>query len=266
MKKNNLTEDAATVSRLEIRYSNFRNSARLPKRLAHRASAPLLLYPHSRWESAKVKLLVVGQETLRWRFEPAKLGTEGEAIRTFKEFSAATDGVTSMWDLYRWYSLGRQDSTMNSPFWRGFRTLDAAVNTEPDSAMWTNLFKVNVNGSVMRNCTRAEIDKIQKAQNGLLRHEIDVLSPDVIVFFTGPKYDSALRAEFADVEFAPFDRGQNSALPLSSLALLRAPGLPAKTVRTYHPEYLQRSRQLSLLSEIADWAKVKSATVRSSSF
>ena len=118
---------------------------------------------------------------------------------------AAKDGVSTMFSLYRWYGLGRRNPKLNSPFWRGFRALDAAVNTRLDSALWTNLFKVNVGGSVMRNCTKAEITRLHKVQEGLLWHEVEVLKPDIVVFFTGPDYDPALRAEFHDVEFQPFE-------------------------------------------------------------
>jgi hypothetical protein len=163
-----------------------------------------------------------------------------------------------MWSLYRSYDLGRRYPKMNSPFWRGFRALDTALNSEADSALWTNVFKVNVNGSVLRNCTATEVAKIQKAQQGLLRHEIEALNPDVVVFFTGPKYDPAIRAEFPDVVFHSFERPGQSTFPPSSLAILRSSGLPCKTVRSYHPEYLQRSRQLGLISVVAEWASAAS--------
>jgi hypothetical protein len=243
------------TERLAIRYRDFQALGRLPRGLSGRASAPLLISPHERWAASQIKLLVVGQETLRWQYEPEEFDPEAAVIKSFREFSTAKNGVAAMLELYRRYELGRQHPKLNSPFWRGFRALDTALNPAVDSALWTNLFKVNVNGSVMRNCTRAEIAAIQKAQQGLLRHEIDVLKPDVVVFFTGPRYDSAIRAEFPDVEFLPFDEIPASCASLSSLALIRASGLPAKTVRSYHPEYLQRSRQLGSISVIAEWAK-----------
>jgi hypothetical protein len=253
-----MQQDCATevtiFERLETRYRNFKDTAKLPKRLSRRASAPLLIYPHAKWEPSKIKLLIVGQETLRWQYDPAEVGVPGQAIKNFNDFSSAADGVRSMWRLYDWHRLGRQYPKLNSPFWRGFRALDAAINPEGDSALWTNLFKVNVSGSVLRNCTRAEVAKILKAQQGLLQDEVSVLKPDVIVFFTGPRYDSALRSEFPDVEFRPFDGAGKFVYPLSSLALLSGSGLPVKVIRSYHPEYLQRSRQLSLISKIAKWA------------
>ena len=240
---------------LEGHYRAFKDAARLPRSLSRRASAPLLVYSHHRWESSKIKLLVVGQETLRWQYEPECSVAGGEAIKSFSDFCRAADGVTAMRSRYRSYGLGRQYPKMNSPFWRGFRALDAALNPEVDSALWTNVFKVNVSGSVVKNCTRAEIAKLQKAQRGLLRHEVAVLKPDVVVFFTGPRYDSAIREEFPDVEFRQFDGNQEPAIPLSHLSLLRSSGLPFKAVRSYHPEYLQRSRQWGVISLIAQWAR-----------
>lgn len=248
-------EMCPVTEQLEAHYRRFHASARLPSALSRRASAPLLVHPHERWATSKVRLLVVGQETHTWEYEPDATGGPGSTIRTFRDFSVAADGVAAMLHLYRWYGLGRRHPKLNSPFWRGFRALDEALNTEMDSALWTNLFKVNVSGSVVGNCNRAEIAKLQRAQQGLLRSEIDVLKPNVIVFFTGPRYDRAIRHEFGEVEFCPFDRYPKTSISPSRLALVRASGLPMKTIRTYHPEYLQRSRQLGLLSEIVDWAK-----------
>ena len=238
------------VELLEARYRVFHREAELPKRLARRALPPLLVYPHTRWHTAKVRLLIVGQETLTWRYDPAETGGPGEPILNFSHFVAAPEGVEAMWELYRCYALGRHKPKMNSAFWRGFRALDSAVNGKVDSALWTNLFKVNVQGSVMRNCKRAEIARLHTAQQGLLRFEIEVLRPDVVVFFTGPRYDRAICQEFPDADFEPVGRS----FPASSLAFVRARGLPVKTVRTFHPEYLQRSRQMKLLQTIADWA------------
>ena len=249
------SENQKLTDALEGHYRAFKDSARLPRNLSRRASAPLLVHPHHRWESSKIKLLVVGQETLRWQYEPECSGAGGETIKSFSDFCRAADGVAAMRSLYRIYALGRQYPKMNSPFWRGFRALDAALNPEVDSALWTNVFKVNVSGSVLKNCTRAEIAKLQRAQRGLLRQEVAVLKPEVVVFFTGPRYDSAISAEFPDVEFRQFGGSQEPNIPLSHLSLLRSSGLPFKTVRSYHPEYLQRSRRLGLISVIAQWAR-----------
>jgi hypothetical protein len=156
-----------------------------------------------------------------------------------------------MWEMYRWFALARRFPTLNSPFWRAFRLLDAGINTVTDSALWTNLFKVDVNGSVVRNCTAKEMTAIQNVQQGLLRHEVEVLKPDFVVFFTGPSYDTSIRCAFPEAEFRPLA----PEFPTSTISLVSAPGLPPNTVRTYHPVYLQRSRRWSILPLIAEWVR-----------
>ena len=94
-------------------------------------------------------------------------------------------GVSAMWNLYRWYALGRANPKLNSPFWRGFRAFDSAVNRSRDAALWTNIFKVNVNGSVMENCRAAEISALKRLQKGLLREEIQILGPTSSCSFLG---------------------------------------------------------------------------------
>jgi hypothetical protein len=197
-----------------------------------------------------LKLLIVGQETRHWAYSPSEIGEPDEPIGNFWEFSRAKHGVVAMRKLYRWYAMGRVYPKLNSPFWRGFRAIDATINGAADTALWTNVFKVNVNGSVMKNCRAADVSALQRAQKGLLAGEIAILKPDIVIFLSGPRYDSAIRCEFPDMKISTFSRR----LPESSVGVVRAEGLPLRTVRTYHPEYLQRSRQLGLLSEISDWA------------
>ena len=195
-------------------------------------------------------MLIVGQETRRWMYNPSEVGELDDPIENFWEFSQAKHGVGAMWNLYRWYALGRVHPRLNSPFWRGFRAIDSAINGTQDGALWTNVFKVNVNGSVMQNCKAAEVAALQRAQKGLLTEEIAILNPDIVVFFSGPRYDSAIRSEFPDMEISALSRR----VPASAVGVVRAAGLPVRTVRTYHPEYLQRSRQLGMLSVISRWA------------
>src|ERR1017187_3418806 len=121
------------TDQLQLRYLNYQESARLPRKLAVKASPPLLVCPHERWHSAKLRLLIVGQETRHWTYRPGDVGELGDPIENFWEFSQAKTGVVAMRKLYRWYSLGRVYPKMNSPFWRGFRAIDLAINGTRDT-------------------------------------------------------------------------------------------------------------------------------------
>lgn len=149
------------TAQIQARYIKFQQSARLPKRLAVKASPPLLVCPHERWHSARAKLLIVEQETRRWMYNPGEVGDLDDPIENFWEFSRARHGVGAMWNLYRWYALGRVHPKLNSPFWRGFRAIDSVINGAQDAALWTNVFKVNANGSVMTNCKAAGVAALQ---------------------------------------------------------------------------------------------------------
>lgn len=245
----NLTQE------LSDRYLKFQRSAKLSKRLAARASPPLLVLPHERWKSARVKVLIIGQETLSWKYDPYETGDLGNPIETFRDFLEAEHGVRAMWNLYRWYALGRAYPKLNSPFWRGFRALSSAISGCEDSALWTNVFKVNVSGSVMKNCKVAEIRELRGAQKGLLSGEIAILKPQVVVFLSGPSYDLTIQGDFPDMQVSEFSRR----FPKSAVGIVRAEGLPIRTIRTHHPEYLQRSSQLGVLSEISRWASAAQA-------
>lgn len=197
-----------------------------------------------------MKLLIVGQETRRWRYSPSEIGDLGSPIENFWEFLQAKHGVRAMWNLYRWYALGRVHPKLNSPFWRGFRAIDSQISGAADEALWTNIFKVNVDGSVMKNCRAAEVLCLQRAQAGLLGDEIKILKPDIVVFFTGPSYDAAIRREFPDLEISPLSQRA----PMSGWVLFEHPVYPKGPSVRINPEYLQRSRQLGLLSVISRWA------------
>jgi hypothetical protein len=129
--------------------------------------------------------------------------------------------------------------------------LDLSITGEQDSALWTNVFKMNVKGSVMQNCRARDVSALERSQRGLLQQEIAILKPDAVVFFSGPSYDSTLQREFLDLNLSSVSRQ----IPIGSLAAVRSAHLPVRTIRTFHPEYLQRSRQLGLLKVISRWIK-----------
>ncbi len=84
-------------------------------------------------------------------------------------------------------------------------------------------------------------------QAGLLAGEIRLLKPQIVIFFTGPHYDDELIDAFPDATLL-------SLLPrrdAREAALVHSAALPACSIRTYHPTYLQRSRRWMLLEEVA---------------
>ena len=193
-------------------------------------SNPLLVdfEAHGYYE-APTKLVVVGQQTFGY------CGTLGETL--------SGDPIACLLEEYRQFNLGH--SYTKSPFWRGSHELCQKLN--PDSGapgfLWTNLVKLDEDGK------RPSID----VENALARvfdvlaDEIRLAEPDVVVFFTGPNYDRRLVQSFPRCEFRPVAPGIGE----RDLAHLSYPGLPALSFRTYHPNYLVRSKRWAHIGRIA---------------
>jgi len=222
-----------------------RASAKLPKSLRRRASAPLLIAPHSKWSRCPTKLLIVGQETNGWGADPVSKGSV--RLETLDAFTSSSSGVASMVSAYKAFAFARTYRHRNSAFWRAFRYLEIEAAEAPCSAMWTNLFKVDVSGSVVKNCQIKHRRLLRAAQAGLLAEEIRLLKPQIVIFFTGPNYDDELIDAFPDATLTPLSPGRD----IREAALVHSKALPVCSIRTYHPTYLQRSRRWGLLEEVA---------------
>ncbi len=241
-----------TTAKLELAYRNYQEATlKLPKSLRQKASAPLLIVPHQKWRRSNVRLLIVGQETLGWGFTSETNSGTGPSICNLQQFACAVGGVQAMFYAYKKFNFAESYRHRNSAFWRAFRFLEQNINTRHCSAMWTNLFKVDVGGSVMRNCNKKERSLLSNAQNGLLQLEIAALKPNVVIFFTGPDYDRELYSAFPDLTLERLWRGVAS----REMASVCSKSLPLCAIRTYHPSYLQRSRRGHLLRRLARWAR-----------
>jgi len=183
--------------------------------------------------------MIVGQETNGWDYLADEGAVPVTAIRTFHDFSACDTGVESMMRAYERFLYESEPWKRNSAFWRAFRLLSAVLGEQAPSILWTNIFKFDVEGSVIRNCSRLEREVIMAAQKDVLKLEIRLLSPDVIVFFSGPTYDGALQVAFSDLTFHQFD----SQTATRELAVVRSESLTPLCLRSFHPSYLQRSKR-----------------------
>ena len=239
----------------ESLYGRFHKNARLSNALAERASAPLLISPSAAWAKAPFKVLIVGQETLGWRYTTQGDHPDLGTINSFSDFSASPRGVEAMMRAYQTFLYESEYWKRNSAFWRAFRLCSEAVESEQSSVLWTNIFKVDVEGSVVQNCSVAERALILEAQRDLLKNEIALLMPDVVLFFSGPTYDPALEFAFPDISFHPFHQDAGT----RELAYVRSSELAPVCVRSFHPSYLQRSRRWPTVLRMVDWLQKQMA-------
>jgi hypothetical protein len=198
-------------------------------------SAPHIvdLDAHGYWD-CKVRLFIVGQETRGWmlRSDTDAFWESGETI------------LEPLLNQYRQFHCGMD--FYRSPFWAAARSLHDQLN--PNSPGWafvaSNLFKVD---EAERRPSH-EVQEVLYERFNLLPAELRNAEPHVVVFFTGaPLGAILLRA------LTPFGEVKLQALPgydLRVVARIVHPFLPLATFRTYHPNYLRRSRRAKVVDAI----------------
>jgi hypothetical protein len=228
------TELNATYERLRSHPSIQGGSAEFVDQL----SAPLLIQPTQRWLDGEHRVLVVGQETREWG---------PNLVNTFAAFSSHADAVDQVLETYREFSFG---ATLPSAFWSHFKDLRQAFDSGnagfESSVLWTNLYRVSVevatgkdkyNYSAERNSTPTQRTALRDLSRTVLLEEIRLLEPTMVVFFTGPNYDAALKDVFQGAVLSavePFTARQ--------MSWVQHPALPTQSIRSYHPGYMNRAK------------------------
>jgi len=185
-------------------------------------SRPLLLKVPPEYEFAATRLLVIGQQTKGWGDHP-----EESDVRP----------VLHLMELYERFAFALNYPA--SPFWQASHELYRRLNpgAPPRGFLWSNLVKVDQD----ERRPAGEIEE-QVCQLGLVPAEVEIVRPRVVVFFTGRPYDARLSSTFAATRFFPLS---------NHLARLEHPALPFHTYRSPHPNWLRRSGNWDVLSELA---------------
>ncbi len=200
-------------------------------------SLPLFISLPDSYSTAKLKLLIVGQETNSW------YGLLGQEM--------GDDPVGKVLQCYRDFNLG---VGYHSPFWNAVREVcrQLGTNEAPVGLAWSNVYPCD------QKCDRPHEPLGQSLLDlRLLPREVEALAPDAVVFFTGPQYDGALGQLFPATNFVavgPSDHWVHR---------VEHAGLPAASFRTYHPAYLQRKKKGTVLDTIA--ALIGAATTAAAS-
>lgn len=116
------------------------------------------------------------------------------------------------------------------PFWNITRTVEAALGIERCSCAWTNLNRFDHDEAP----PTGDVLEAMPALDFLVREEIRILRPDVVLFYTNRKYDHRLESLYRGVQFSDI-----AGLPSSHFARLTHPELPILTIRTPHPKTIR---------------------------
>lgn len=154
-------------------------------------------------------------------------------------------GVEHLLDIYDGFANNAGGPRYGGQFWNAVKELNRSFSKLHASPSFTynNIVKIGKHES--KGKPSEPLLRWQKAWFQVIREEIRILAPDLIVFFTGPHYDKFLQEAFGSVEFS-----QVGVRSIRQLSRVRAQGLPVNTFRTYHPNYLWRHNFYSYEKDI----------------
>lgn len=188
--------------------------------LFYSCSYPLLL---STWEEDSVpKVMFIGQETNGWDWPDTPECPDNEG------------SVDYLMALYKWFNLGKGPRPNNTLIWQYFRQLAEKLGQNSEHAfIWNNINKIGKDSGTGR--PNAKVTSLENQYFNVLAGELEVIKPQVCVFFTGPNYDGDIRAKLHDAEFLPIQGYGNR-----EFVRIKSAHLPKNSFRTYHPGYGNR--------------------------
>lgn len=181
-------------------------------------SNPVLLDVPDGYPELPLHVLIVGQES-----GPSRWCPEVDVRRARSPRAA----VVRLMGQYRSFMAGLDPRVGH--FWRFVRRLEAGLGVPGGGALWTNLNKCDLAGRRPRGL---EADLARALP--VLREELRVTRPDVVVFLTGPAYDPLL-TELTGARVEPLPGWRPAAF-----ARVQGDVLPRASYRIYHPNYLLR--------------------------
>lgn len=196
-----------------------------------RPSNPLLLCVDERYSNADIKVVYFGQETNSWE----------------KDFPK---GIQHLLSTYRKFYLSDYCFKYSGQFWNGISKCNERLRKEFTGKsvgfIWNNLIKIGKSGE--KGTPSKDILEFQDEWFSIIRKEMEILDPDIVIFFTGPNYDKYITRCFDDAKFIGHPRRG-----MKRLAKVRSNSLPNMTIRTYHPNYLWRNGFYDYLDDIVNW-------------
>jgi len=235
MEKTNLTLKKIYQEKWST-FSEKLNEILIDKTKENKPTNPLLLHiDEEKYRNADIKIMIFGQETNDW---------EGDFSNNLDTSLETYDGF---YNSNYCYTYGGQ-------FWNGFNRfltlLDKKFENKSISCIWNNVIKVGNSGR-NKNYPPDYIYNIEKEYFNVIKNEIDILKPDIILFISGPNYDAEIKNSLVEVNFESLSKN------FSERQIAKLSYRDYKNIyRTYHPNYLWRNNIDSFFEEIINDIKL----------
>lgn len=206
---------------LRLYMSKWENLCSEMRSINFEATCPLLLKidNEDEFENADIRVMFFGQETNSW-------------YRIFH------DDLTDIIGYYNQFYNKNECWKYGGQFWNGlnrFRNLlEKRYPNKKIRLVWNNIVKIG-----RYNCKGfppEQIYQIERTHFSVIREEIKIIKPNIVLFLTGPYYDRILVNNFDEIQKEPLDGFKERQLSKISIENVDY------TFRTYHPNFLWRNK------------------------
>lgn len=181
-------------------------------------SYPLLIAPFDNYYRSNEKIMFIGKETRYWILD---------GQNKFLSENIPQDKVINQLLLnYKQFNFGA--NYIKSPFWQFCHNLykEITLADNNDGFIWNNLSKIDENGTT----PTWDVIKASTAFYPIIKEEIKILKPEIVIFLTGNTFDEYLKYLFSDLKFIPIN---------SQFMRVSHCELPFHSYRTSHPKRLR---------------------------
>lgn len=209
-------------------------------------SNPFLIKALPSYRKAKRKVLFVGRETNGWDSFKTTLDT----FRSNDEELKRENCIEYLQWMYEDLRFHRKYD--HTPFWKAMRRLYQVVSPGDgdDGFLHTELVRFDY----ANKRPPKEIEELLRREYNVLHMEIKALSPEIVIFLTGPDYDDHLIKSYHRVGGSGIPLSFESVKDFNAKSLLRVvhSELPYHTYRTYHPMHSLHFNEKAIFEPIEE--------------
>jgi hypothetical protein len=186
-------------------------------------ASPLLLCPSTKegyeYDSADIRVMIFGQETNGWS------NSEYD--------NSSTEEIEQLMNGYDNHVTTEWRGQFCNGFWLFTEMLGDRFPDKKIGCIWNNIVKIGKNDK--KGPSPDYIYNVEQQYFSVVKEEIEILKPHIILFLTGHKYDGRIKDKFGEVTFEPLSPSYDE----WEIAKLTIPHVDY-AVRTNHPGYLYR--------------------------
>jgi len=186
------------------------------------ATHPLLIKIDEEYEKADLKIMIFGKETNTWYVE-YNHGVFGYDI-----------DMESLLSIYEEFYLNKRYKSYGRPFWNyinKIRSNSSIDGLKKIGYVWNNVLKIGkvASGTPLQGLLNKTVEHFN-----VIPQEIEILKPDILIFFCGHGYDNYISERVGAFSVQPIDD-----FKINEFCKLNFSNIPVKLAfRTYHPGYL----------------------------